>query len=220
MPRETFQNELEELQSEVMIMGSMVEKAIARSIKALKDRSMGLAEQIVQDDELINEKRFDIEENCVRLIATQQPMASDLRTIISSIHLATDLERMGDYAAGIAEITLILRDDPRLKPLVDIPKMAELGMQRLGDSLKAFVDRDAERAKQIALEDDTVDSLYNKVLSECITAMIEDPENVPIATRIIWVAHKLERISDRVTNICERVVFTVTGRMEELDDSG
>ena len=220
MPRETFQNELEELQSEVMIMGSMVEKAIALSIKALKDRSMGLAEQIVQDDELINEKRFDIEENCVRLIATQQPMASDLRTIISSIHLATDLERMGDYAAGIAEITLILRDDPRLKPLVDIPKMAELGMQRLGDSLKAFVDRDAERAKQIALEDDTVDSLYNKVLSKCITAMIEDPENVPIATRIIWVAHKLERISDRVTNICERVVFTVTGRMEELDDSG
>lgn len=217
MVRQTFHNELEELQSDILIMGSMVEKAIARSIKALQNRSMGLAEQIVQDDELINQKRYEIEESCVRLIATQQPMASDLRMIISAIHVATDLERMGDYAAGIAEITLLLRDDPRLKPLVDIPKMAEIDIERLQDGLRSFVDRDAERAKRNAARDDDIDSLYHKVLSKSISEMIENPENVPIATRIIWVGHKLERIGDRVTNICERVVFTATGRMEELD---
>jgi len=217
MARETFQHELDNLIDDVLIMGSMVEKAIARSVDSLKNRKLGLAEQVVEEDDRINQKRFEIEENCIRLIATQQPMASDLRVIVSAIHLATDLERMGDYASGIAEITLVLRDDPRLQPLIDIPQMAEIGIDMLHESLKAFVDRDANKARKIALRDDDVDSLYHKVLSKCITAMVDDPKNVPVATRTIWVAHKLERISDRVTNICERVVFTVTGKMEELD---
>jgi phosphate transport system protein len=217
MIRETFNRELNELQDNVLIMGSMVEKAVARSVDALKNRALGLAEQVVGDDEIINQKRFEIEEDCVRLIATQQPMAGDLRTILSVLSIVTDLERMGDYAAGIAEITLLLRDDPSIKPLVDIPRMSAIGIDMLHESLKAFVDKDANKAREIATRDDEVDSLYNKVLSKCITAMVEDPNTVPVATRIIWVAHKLERISDRVTNICERVIFTITGKMEELD---
>ena len=176
-----------------------------------------LAEEIVSNDEKINEKRFAIEENCITLIATQQPMAIDLRVILSAMHLATDLERIGDYASGIAEITLLLRDDPPIKPLVDIPRMADIGIEMLGDSLNAFVKRDTKRAREIAKRDDEIDALYHKVLQQCISNMMADSKNVPIGIRLIWVGHKLERIADRVTNICERVTFTTTGKIEELD---
>jgi len=219
MTRKNFQHELKELTEDVVIMGSMVEKAIFRSMDALKNRTFGLAEQVIEDDKKINHKRFEIEEKCVSLIATQQPMASDLRVIISAIHLATDLERMGDYAAGISEITLLLRDDSMMQSYADILQMADIGTGMLHESLKAFVERDAESARNIAMRDDEVDSIYHKVLSKCITEMVENPNSVPVATRTIWVAHKLERISDRVTNICERVVFNVTGTMEELDSN-
>ena len=196
-----------------------LEDAIAHGAYTTAARALSTLspEQVIEEDNVINEKRYEIEETCIRLIATQQPMASDLRIIVSAIHLATDLERMGDYASGIAEITLLIRGDQRLQPLIDIPRMSDIGIDMLNESLKAFIDKDASKAREIARRDDEVDSLYHKVLSKCITAMVDDPKNVPVATRIIWVAHKLERISDRVTNICERVVFTVTGKMEELD---
>jgi len=212
-----FEHQLNDLQDEIVIMGSMVQKAIARSVEAILNRDFDLAESVVNGDEQINEKRFAIEEKCTTLIATQQPMARDLRTILSSMHIVTDLERMGDYAAGIAEITQLLRDDPLLaNPPVDIPRMAEIDIQMLADSLDSFVARDADRAREVGERDDEVDALYHKVLSKRISAMIEDPKTVTFSTRMIWVAHKLERIADRVTNICERVIFTVTGQMEEI----
>lgn len=215
MPREGFERQLQELQDEVLIMGSMVEKAIDRSIEALKKRDLTLARQVVDGDVKINQQRFDIEENCIALIATQQPMASDLRIIVSVLSIITDLERIGDYAEGIANIMLMIGDEPYFKPLVDIPRMAKIGSEMLGDSLKAFVGRDAQKAREIAGRDDEIDELWDQVFRECISYMLEDPRIITSATRFIWVAHKLERIADRVTNICERVVFTVTGKMEQ-----
>ncbi|MDO8672563.1 MAG: phosphate signaling complex protein PhoU, partial [Dehalococcoidia bacterium] len=158
-------------------------------------------------------------EDCLSLMATQQPMARDLRLIIAVLLIGTELERMGDHAEGIAKITLMLADEPLLKPLVDIPRMADKAREMLRRSLDAFIARDAEAAKKIAAEDDEVDALYDRVYQELLTFMISDPRNITRATHLLWVAHNLERIADRATNICERVVFTVTGRMEEINVS-
>jgi phosphate transport system protein len=217
--RTAYHERLRQIQDEILIMGSMVEKAIARSIEALKKRDLKLAEQVIEDDQKINRKRFTIEESCITLIATQQPMASDLRIIITVLNLITELERMGDYAKGIARITLMIGDEPPLKPLIDIPRMAEKGRDMLRRSLEAFINRDSEEAMRIRAEDDEVDSLYDQVFRELLVFMMEDPRTITRATRLIWVAHNLERIADRVTNICERVVFTVTGKMEEIGSS-
>ncbi|MCL0073517.1 phosphate signaling complex protein PhoU [Dehalococcoidia bacterium] len=217
--RITFHERLREIQDEILIMGSMVEKAIARSVEALKKRDLQLAEQVVEDDQKINRKRFAIEEDCITIIATQQPMASDLRIIITVLNLITELERMGDYAEGIARIALMIGDEPPLKPLIDIPRMAEKARDMLRRSLEAFINRDSEEAIRINAEDDEVDNLYDQVFRELLVFMMEDPRTITRATRLIWVAHNLERIADRVTNICERVVFTVTGKMEEIGTS-
>ena len=217
--RTTFHKRLKEIQNDVLVMGSMVEKAIDRSVVALKQRDLKLAEQIIEDDKMINQKRFEIEEACIELIATQQPMASDLRTIISVLSIITELERIGDHAEGIAKIVLMIGDEPPLKPLIDIPRMSEKNIQMLKRSLEAFINRSAVAARQIAAEDDEVDRLYDQVFRELLTFMIEDPKTITRATRLIWVAHNLERSADRVTNICERVVFAVTGRMEEIGAS-
>ena len=217
--RTTFHKRLKEIQNDVLVMGSMVEKAIDRSVAALKQRDLKLAEQIIEDDKMINQKRFEIEEACIELIATQQPMASDLRTIISVLSIITELERIGDHGEGIAKIVLMIGDEPPLKPLIDIPRMSEKNIQMLKRSLEAFINRSAVAARQIAAEDDEVDRLYDQVFRELLTFMIEDPKTITRATRLIWVAHNLERSADRVTNICERVVFAVTGRMEEIGAS-
>jgi phosphate transport system protein len=217
--RTTFHKRLKEIQNDVLVMGSMVEKAIDRSVVALKQRDLKLAEQIIEDDKMINQKRFEIEEACIELIATQQPMASDLRTIISVLSIITELERIGDHGEGIAKIVLMIGDEPPLKPLIDIPRMSEKNIQMLKRSLEAFINRSADAARQIAAEDDEVDRLYDQVFRELLTFMIEDPKTITRATRLIWVAHNLERSADRVTNICERVVFAVTGRMEEIGAS-
>jgi phosphate transport system protein len=217
--RTTFHKRLKEIQNDVLVMGSMVEKAIDRSVAALKERDLKLAKQIIESDKMINRKRFQIEEACIELIATQQPMASDLRTIISVLSIITELERIGDHAEGIANIVLMIGDEPPLKPLIDIPRMAGKTGEMLKRSLGAFVNRDVEAAKQIAAEDDEVDHLYTQVFRELLSFMAEDPKTITRATRLIWVAHNLERSADRVTNICERVVFAVTGRMEEIGAS-
>jgi phosphate transport system protein len=217
--RTTFHKRLKEIQNHVLAMGSMVEKAIDRSVTALKQRDLELAEQIIEDDKMINHKRFEIEEACIELIATQQPMASDLRTIISVLSIITELERIGDHAEGIAKIVLLIGDEPPLKPLIDIPRMSQKTGEMLRRSLEALTNRNADAAKQIVAEDDEVDRLYDQVFRELLTFMIEDPKTITRATRLIWVAHNLERSADRVTNICERVVFTVTGRMEEIGAS-
>jgi len=217
--RTIFHKKLREIQDDVLAMGSMVEKATSRSIEALKERDLEKAHEIIADDLKINRKRFNIEEKCVQLIATQQPMASDLRTIIGVLNIITEIERIGDHAEGIAKIVVMIGDEPLLKPLIDIPRMAEKVNDMLHRSLDALINRDADAAKQIVSEDDEVDNLYDQVFHELLTFMAEDPKTITRATRLIWVAHNLERSADRVTNICERVVYMVTGKMEEMNIS-
>lgn len=217
--RTTFHKKLREIQDDILTMGSMVCKAIALSIDALQNRDLKLAQQIINDDQKVNQKRYEIEEKCIQLIATQQPMASDLRTIISVLYIITELERIGDYAEGNAKIAMMIGNEPPLKPLVDIPRMAEKTVDMLNRSLDAFIKRDAELAKVIIAEDDFIDNLYDQVFRELLTFMAEDPKTITRATRLIWVTHNLERSADRVTNICERVVFIATGKMEEIKTS-
>ena len=217
--RTTFHKKLREIQDEVLVMGSMVGKAVLHSIDALKSRDLELAHQVISDDLKVNQKRFEIEEKCVGLIATQQPMASDLRIIIAILNITTEIERIGDYAVGIARVVIMIGDEPPLKPLVDIPRMAEQTVDMLRRSLDALMDRDVEAAKKITAEDNLVDHLYDQVFRELLTFMAEDPKTITRATRLVWVAHNLERAADRVTNICERVVFIVTGKMEEIGAS-
>jgi len=217
--RTVFHKRLKEVQDDLLAMGSMVEKAISRSIEALQKRDLIAAKQIIADDAKINEKRFSIEERCIQLIATQQPMAGDLRTIICVLNIITELERIGDHAEGNAKIVIMIGDEPPLKPLIDIPRMAEKTINMLHRSLDAFIRSDADAARQIMTEDDEVDNLYNQVFRELISYMVEDPKTITRATRLLWVAHNLERCADRVTNICERVVFNVTGKMVEVGTS-
>jgi len=217
--RTAFHKKLREIQDDVLVMGSMVEKATISSVKALKERDLDLAHEIISGDLKINQKRFEIEEKCIQLIATQQPMASDLRTIVSVLNIITEVERIGDHAEGIAKIVVMVGDEPPLKPLMDIPRMAEKTTDMLHRSLNAFVEHDADAARKIVAEDDEVDNLYDQVFRELLTFMAEDPKTITRATRLIWVAHNLERSADRVTNICERVVYMVTGKMEEIGAS-
>jgi phosphate transport system protein len=217
--RGSFHKKLREIQDDILIMGSMVSKATMLAIQALQNRDLTLAKQIIADDEKINHKRFDIEEKCIQLIATQQPMASDLRIIVSALNIITELERIGDYAEGNAKITIMIGDEPPLKPLIDIPRMAEKTVDMLNRSLTAFIDHDAEAARKISAEDDFIDNLYDQVFRELLTFMAQDPKTITRATRLIWVTHNLERSADRVTNICERIVFLVTGKMQEINPS-
>ena len=214
-----FEHDLQDLQDQVLALGSMVDKAVVKSLEALKQQDIGLARRVVQEDNLINEQRFAIEEKCIHLLATQQPMAIDLRTIVAVLQMAVDLERMGDHAEGIGRITVLIGDQPLIKPLVDIPRMATLALDMLRRSLDAFLERDIEKAKQVCLDDDEVDDLHDQVYNELLTYMLRDPRNITQATYLTWVAHNLERIADRCTNICEQVVFVETGRREQLGAS-
>jgi len=193
-----------------------VEKATLRSVEALRTRNLAAARAIEAEDTLLNRKRFEIEEAALLLMATQQPMASDLRRLAAIVHIVTDLERMGDYAAGIARICVQIGDEPLIKPLIDIPRMAEKASSMLRRALDAFVERDVAAAEAIALEDDEVDALYQQVYRELLMLMLANPRTIDQATHLLWVAHNLERVADRVQNICERVVFVVTGRMQEF----
>jgi phosphate transport system protein len=219
MTRETFDRELQRLQDEVVILGGLVEKAIVQSVEVLKQRDLeGARRLIAQDRRVINEKRFAIESEALTLIATQQPMAGDLRVIAAVLEIAHELERMGDYAKGIAKINLMMGDEPLLKPLIDVPLMAEKARDMLHRALEAFVRRDVDLARSIPQEDDQVDALYNQVYRELLTLMMQNPQDIDRATYLLWVAHNLERTADRVANICERVIFMVTGEMVEMDE--
>jgi phosphate transport system protein len=215
--RTNFERELQRLQDELSIMGNMVEQALAESIEILRRRDVVKARTIVQQDHRINERRFSLEAEILVLIARQQPLAGDLRVLAAMLEIVTELERIGDYAKGIAKITVLLGDAPLMKPLVDIPRMADKAIDMLRRALDAFMRRDVEAARAIPLEDDEVDALYNQVNRELLTYIMADPRNMEQANYLLWAAHNLERTADRVTNICERVVFTVTGEMKELD---
>ena len=219
MTREIFQSHIKELEQDMISMSEMVIKAINHSVEALKTQNIEEAKRIVANDALINKKRWDIEEKCIALIATQQPVASDLRDIIIILNIITDLERMGDHAGGIAKITIKYGNEPLVKPLIDIPRMAEKTTDMLKRSIDAFIKRNANVARAICNEDDEIDALYNQVYRELLTFMLEDPRVITRATYLLWVAHNLERIADRVTNICERIVFLVTGTMKEINVS-
>ncbi len=215
--RETFERELRQLQDNLLALGSEVEEALAASVRALRERDLVTAHRIIAGDCAINERRFAIEADALGLIATQQPMAGDLRTIAAVLEICTELERIGDYAKGIARICLRMGEAPPVKPLVDIPRMAGLVGAMLRRSLDAFVRRDGDLARAIPKEDDEVDALYNRVYRELLDSIIADPTTIDRATHLLWVAHNLERAADRVTNICERVVFTETGELSEMD---
>ncbi len=217
MLRETFEEQLQKLQDDLLNMGTLVDQAIERSIQALADRDTKLAQEIIDNDALINQAQREIEEKCLVLIATQQPMASDLRVITSISSIAAELERMGDHAEGIGKITLMLADQPLLKPLIDIPRMAEKARLMLRQQLDAFVRRDIEMAKRSATGDEEVDALYDQIYRELLVFMMNDPRTISRATYLLWVAHNLERIADRTTNIGERVIFLVTGEVRELN---
>lgn len=217
MPRETLEQRLQALRQQLISMARLVDDAIARSIQALVDRDAAAARAVIADDVSINRAQRDVEEQCIVLLATQQPMARDLRTILAILNVAVELERVGDYAEGISKITLRLLEEAPLKPLIDIPRMAELARQLLKDAMQALLDSDAGRARLIAERDDEVDALTDQVYRDLLTFMIDDPKTITPATYLIWVSHNLERAADRATNIAERVVQLATGEIEELN---
>jgi phosphate transport system protein len=214
-PKNILDSQLRENKDEVLVMGGMVQKALGKAVEALKKRDLAMAHQIMADDRLINQKRFAIEDKCINLIATQHPVATDLRIIVAILNIVTELERIGDYAEGIAKIAIMTGDEPPLKPLIDIPRMADITIGMIRDSLNSFVESDAKLANQVISVDNVVDSLYDQVFRELLTFMMADPKTINRATRLIWVTHNLERAADRATNICERVLYTITGKMEE-----
>ena len=216
MVRKTFESEIQQVKDNVLILGSMVEKALLDAVEALKKRDIKAAEKIFIEDREINRKRFEIENHLMVLIATQQPMAHDLRLLASSMEIISELERMGDYAKGIANINIRMGDAALLKPLIDVPRMAQKGADMLHRSLTAFVNEDVETAKKLPVEDDEVDALYNQIYRELMTFIIADPKVIERANWLLWVAHNLERFADRVTNICERTIFIATGEMAEI----
>ena len=219
MTREAYHKALKDVQDDVLKMADMVGKALKDSVDALKARDIGTSKRLIEEDILINKMRFDIEDKCLLLIATQQPMAIDLRTLAAIFNIITDLERIGDHAEGIAKINVSIGNEALVKPLIDIPRMSAKGISMLERCMKAFVDRDIEVARQICNEDDEVDALYDQVYRELVLIMIENPSTIQGATYLIWAAHNLERTADRVTNIAERIVFMVTGKMEEMNVS-
>jgi phosphate transport system protein len=219
MLRKTFETEIKKVKDDILMLGSMVEQAIIESVAALKKRDIKASEKILANDRVINRKRFDIENELMVLIATQQPMAHDLRLLASIMEINSELERMGDYAKGIANINIRMGDAPLLKPLIDVPRMAEKGADMLHRALTAFVNEDIETSRKIPVEDDEVDALYNQVYRELMTFVIADPKTIERANWLLWTAHNLERFADRVTNICERTVFIVTGELTEINDT-
>lgn len=217
--RTTFQKDLKEIEDDVVAMENRVVKAIDRAIEALKERDLTLAHQIIAEDSQIDKQRFSIEEKCIGLIAAQQPTASALRILVGVLNIIIELERIGDYADGIAKIVIMIGDEPPLKPLIDIPRMGEITIDMINKSIQSFATRDVELAMRVVSMDGVLDGLYDQVFRELLTFMMVDPKTTNRATRLIWVAHNLERAADRATNICERVVFMVTGKMEEIGAS-
>ena len=215
--RTSFARELENLQTDTLMLGSMVIQALKESVEALRSRDMETARRLIKEDEIINKKRFQIEADCLRLIATQQPMAGNLRLIAAVLEISTELERIGDYAKGIGRIILLIGPEALIKPLVDIPRMCEIATAMLQQALDAFLTQDLEAARTIPLRDDEVDALYNQVHRDLIAMILEDPTLIDRSNYLLWAAHNLERAADRVTNICERIIFTVTGEFIEFD---
>lgn len=215
MTREQYMRSLSHLRDQAVQLSSMVDKAIARSTEALKNQDVELARQVMSADHGINELRWSLEEEALAVIAMQAPMAGDLRQIVAGLHIISELERMGDHAAGNAKIVLLTADEPPLKPLVDIPRMSGVAQSMLSNAIDAYIGSDVELARQTMRKDDEIDELYNQVYRELLSYMVDDPRTINRATHLLWAAHNLERIGDRTENICEFVIYSVTGNISE-----
>ncbi len=215
--RRVLDRELQQIQDDLLRMGSLIDTAIGNALRALQSRDLDLARATVAADSPVNALRFQLEQACLTIFATQQPTASDLRLVVATIILASELERMGDYAAGIARTVLRMGDEPLLKPLDDMPRMAQVDREMMRDALTAYVSRDAAAARQVAARDDEVDRLYNQIFHEILAYIVEDPTCTTRALYLLFSAHNLERIGDRVVNIAERVIFMNSGEMRELN---
>jgi phosphate transport system protein len=216
--RLSFHDELEKLHQNLLKMGTLVEEAIHLSVKSIADRNMALAEKVIENDDEIDRLYLDLEQDCFRLIALQQPMASDLRRIATVLKVVTDLERMADHAVSIGKATIRLKNETYVKPLIDIPRMAGLAQSMVREALKAYIDRDIDKCYQIGKDDHQVDALYKEIYNELIGIMKDKPETVNQGTQFLFVAHYLERIGDHATNLAEWVIYLVTGKLEELND--
>lgn len=218
MTRESFDLQLNALKERLVNLGTMVAKAQEQAIQALADRDAELAQQLIVADHEINHEQREIEEQCLFLIASQQPVARDLRMIFCIASIASELERMADHAKGVATLALRLSDQPMLKPLIDVPRMAKIGREMLLGQLDAFMRGDVEAARAVAARDAEVDQLNDQVYRELLVIMMTDPRTITRATFLLWVAHNLERFADRTTNIGERVVFLKTNMIVELNE--
>jgi phosphate transport system protein len=216
--RGNYTKALKELQQEILRMGAMVEEAVGNAVESLKHQNQELAQQVIKNDDLIDELELDIEDKCLKLIATQQPMAKDLRRIGTGFKIIGDLERMADHAVDIAKITLRIADQPLIKPLIDIPRMAKLTQGMLKDSLDSYVREDVELAGTLKERDDEIDHLYAQIFRELLTFMLADPKTINQATYLLFVGRYLERIADHTTNVGESVIFLVTGERQLLND--
>lgn len=217
-PRVGFDNALRELQQDILRMGSLVEEAIALSIQSLVKQDQELAQKVIDGDAAVDEMEIQIEEKCIRLIATQQPMAKDLRKISTAFKIVGDLERMADHACDIARTTMRIGNEPFIKPLIDIPRMAEIAQKMVKDCLDAYVNEDVKRAQELTRDDDLVDHLHSQVFRELLTYMMEDPRTIRQSTHLLFISRFLERIADHATNIGERVIYLVTGERQLLND--
>ncbi len=214
--RTHYTQQLQDVRDEILMMGSMVSQAIEGAVEALKTRDPQKAREVVAADQVIDAKQYELEERTLTIIATQQPMAGDLRSLAASLFIVGELERMGDYAEGIAKIAIMVSENPPLKPLIDIPRMAEISVSMLQRSLTAYMELDLEECRKIWHTDDEVDGLYVQVYRELLTYMLQDPGSIERATYYLWCAHNLERIADRVTNVCERTAYVITGDPQTL----
>lgn len=211
MVRANFDRSLTDLQSDLVTMGELVATAIVQAMDGLRRRDLAAGQQVVDGDAIIDRQRHELEERCINLMATQQPNSVDLRTLLAGLHIAAELERIGDYAKGVARISIAMGDEPLLKPLIDLPRMADQATDMVRRSLQALIDRDETAARQVRADDDAVDDLYDQVYRELLTYMLQDPRTIRRATYLLWVAHELERIADRATNIAERALYVITG---------
>ena len=212
--RANYQSALEQLEKDILKMGSLVEEQINDSIIALRKQDLTLAEDIIAKDDIIDELELNIEEDILKLIATQQPMAIDLRRIISGFKIITDLERMGDNAVDIAKTTLRIGGEPLIKPLIDIPRMAEITQNMVKEALDAYINENVALAEK----DDLVDSLHSQITRELLTYMLEEPKNIKQGTHLMFISRFLERIADHATNIGENVIYLVTAERRDLNE--
>jgi len=215
--RGTFDQQLDHLGEQILRMGSLVDEAVQDAMQALVQQDSDLAGKVISKDQIINDLRYNIEEQCYILLATQQPLASDLRRVAATISIATNMERMADHAAGVAALSQRLNKEPKLKPYIDLPRMAEIARDMLRRALDGYINADADQARRVAEDDEQINQLDQQVLRELLSYMVQDPRNIRRATYLLWISHNLERIGDRCKNICERVIYVATGELADFD---